>query len=101
MGVDFRDYDNDGRPDIVVTDLAKQVYALFHNDGNGMFSYRSMETGLGVLTAGSSGWGMRLEDLDNGRLERLIRGPKPCYGQRGDPQPITPLLASSAASFQP
>ena len=65
MGVDFRDYDNDGRPDIVITDLAKQVYALFHNDGHGMFTYRSMQTGLGVLTAGSSGWGMRLEDFDN------------------------------------
>ena len=65
MGVDFRDYDNDGLPDIVITDLARQVYALFHNDGNGMFSYRSMEAGLGVLTAGSSGWGMRLEDFDN------------------------------------
>lgn len=65
MGVDFRDYDNDGKPDIIITDLARQVYALFHNDGNGMFSYRSMETGLGMLTAGSSGWGMRLEDFDN------------------------------------
>ena len=65
MGVDFRDYDNDGRPDIVITDLAKQVYALYHNDGNGIFSYRSMETGLGVLSSGSSGWGMRLEDFDN------------------------------------
>jgi enediyne biosynthesis protein E4 len=65
MGVDFRDYDNDGRPDIVITDLAKQVYALFHNDGNGLFSYRSMETGLGTLSSGSSGWGMRLEDFDN------------------------------------
>jgi enediyne biosynthesis protein E4 len=65
MGVDFRDYDNDGLPDVVITDLAKQVYALFHNEGKGMFSYRSMETGLGVLTAGSSGWGMGLEDFDN------------------------------------
>jgi enediyne biosynthesis protein E4 len=65
MGVDFRDYDNDGRPDIVVTDLAKQVYALYHNDGNGSFSYRSLETGLGTLSAGSSGWGMRLEDFNN------------------------------------
>jgi hypothetical protein len=65
MGVDFRDYDNDGLPDVVITDLAKQIYALFHNEGKGMFSYRSMETGLGVLTAGSSGWGMGLEDFDN------------------------------------
>lgn len=65
MGVDFRDYDNDGLPDIVVTDLAKQIYAVYHNDGKGSFSYRSLEAGLGTLSAGSSGWGMRLDDLDN------------------------------------
>jgi hypothetical protein len=65
MGVDFRDYDNDGKPDIVVTNLAKQVYALYHNDGNGSFSYRSLTAGLGGVTAGSSGWGTRLEDFDN------------------------------------
>ena len=65
MGVDFRDYDNDGRPDIIVTNLAKQVYAVYHNDGGGSFSYRSLDTGLGVLSAASSGWGMRLEDFNN------------------------------------
>ena len=65
MGVDFRDYDNDGRPDIVVTNLAKQIYAVYHNDGNGSFSYRSLQAGLGVLSAPSSGWGMRLEDFNN------------------------------------
>ncbi len=65
MGADFRDYDNDGRPDIVVTNLAKQVYAVYHNDGDGQFSYRSLETGIGTLSAHSSGWGMRLEDFDN------------------------------------
>lgn len=65
MGVDFRDYDNDGRPDIIVTNLARQIYAVYHNDGGGSFSYRSLQTGLGTLSAGSSGWGMRLEDFDN------------------------------------
>jgi len=65
MGVDFRDYDNDGRPDILVTDLAKQVYALFHNDDGANFSYRSRESGMGVLSGNSSGWGVRLEDFDN------------------------------------
>jgi hypothetical protein len=65
MGVDFRDYDNDGKPDIIVTNLAKQIYALYHNDGNGSFSYRSLAAGLGSATAGSSGWGIRLEDFDN------------------------------------
>jgi hypothetical protein len=65
MGVDFHDYDNDGRADILVTNLARQVYALYHNDGSGSFTYRSLETGLGNLSAGSSGWGIKLEDFDN------------------------------------
>ncbi len=65
MGVDFRDYDNDGKPDIIVTNLAKQTYALYHNDGGGTFSYRSLESGLGTLTTGSSGWGVGLVDFDN------------------------------------
>ncbi len=65
MGVDFRDYDNDGRPDILVTDLARQTYALFHNEGGGAFQYESLQAGLGALSSGSSGWGMRFEDFDN------------------------------------
>jgi enediyne biosynthesis protein E4 len=65
MGVDFRDYDNDGRPDILVTDLARQSYAVYHNEGRGTFSYRSLQTGIAALSGNSSGWGMRLEDFDN------------------------------------
>lgn len=65
MGVDFRDYDNDGRPDIVVTDLARQNYALYRNEGHGLFSYRSLQSGLTALSGPSSGWGVRLEDFDN------------------------------------
>ena len=29
------------------------------------FSYQSLQTGLGVLSSGSSGWGVGLEDFDN------------------------------------
>ena len=65
MGVVFQDYDNDGRPDVIVTELPREIYGLYHNDGNGSFSYRSLETGLGVLSSGSSGWGVGLEDFDN------------------------------------
>ena len=73
MGVDFRDYDNDGRPDLIVTNLAKQIYALYHNEGNGSFTYRSLETGIGTLSAASSGWGVRFEDFDNdGRKDLFI-----------------------------
>jgi hypothetical protein len=65
MGVVFQDYDNDGRPDVLITVLPREIYALFHNDGDGLFSYRSLESGLGLLSAASSGWGVGLEDFDN------------------------------------
>jgi hypothetical protein len=65
MGAVFQDYDNDGRPDILVTELPREIYGLYHNDGQGLFTNRSLETGLGAMTAGSSGWGVGLEDFDN------------------------------------
>jgi len=65
MGVAFADYDNDGRPDILVTNLALEKYALYHNEGNGHFEYASLTTGLAALTARSSGWGVGLYDFQN------------------------------------
>jgi hypothetical protein len=65
MGIVFQDYDNDGRPDIVVTELPREIYSVYHNDGGGSFSYRSLQTGLGVLSSGTSGWSVGLEDFDN------------------------------------
>jgi hypothetical protein len=65
MGIVFQDYDNDGRPDAIVTVLPREIYTLYHNDGDGSFSYRSLEAGLGSLTSDSSGWGVGLEDFDN------------------------------------
>jgi enediyne biosynthesis protein E4 len=65
MGVVFQDYDNDGRPDVIVTELPREIYGVYHNEGGGSFSYRSLQTGLGMLSSGSSGWGVGLEDFDN------------------------------------
>src|SRR5271155_5084378 len=65
MGVVFQNYDNDGWPDAIVTELPREIYGVYHNDGNGIFSYQSLETGLGILSSGSSGWGVGLEDFDN------------------------------------
>ena len=73
MGVDFADYNNDGWPDIVVTDLAKQRYALYQNNGDGTFTYMSTPSGLGTISLAHSGWGVRLFDFDNdGRKDLLI-----------------------------
>jgi hypothetical protein len=65
MGAVFQDYDNDGRPDIIVTVLPREIYGLYHNEGAGAFNYTSLESGLGAMTSGSSGWGAGLEDFDN------------------------------------
>jgi len=65
MGVVFQDYDNDGRPDVMVTTLPRQTYAVFHNDGNGAFSDRGLPTGVTMLSGVTSGWGIGLEDFDN------------------------------------
>jgi hypothetical protein len=65
MGVVFQDYDNDGRPDVIVTTLPRQTYAVFHNDGGGTFSDRGLQTGVSMLSGVTSGWGVALEDFDN------------------------------------
>jgi enediyne biosynthesis protein E4 len=65
MGVDFADFDNDGRPDIVVTDLSDQRYLLYRNNGDGTFSDVTDPSGVGRATLKYSGWSTRLVDLDN------------------------------------
>lgn len=72
MGVDFADYNNDGWPDIVVTDLANQRYALYQNNGDGTFNYVSTPSGLGSMSLTHSGWGVRLFDFDNDGWKDLL-----------------------------
>ena len=65
MGVDFADYNNDGFPDVVVDNLANQMYALYLNNGDGSFTYASSATGVARMTRLHSGWGIRFVDYDN------------------------------------
>jgi len=65
MGADFSDYDNDGRPDIVVTDLSNERYMLFRNNGDGTFRDVTNQSGLGSATLSFSGWSTRFFDYDN------------------------------------
>src|SRR6266550_415316 len=72
MEVDFADYNNDGLPDMVITDLSNQMYALYKNGGDGSFSYDSFTSGLGRMTLPHSGWGVRLFDFDNDGWKDLL-----------------------------
>jgi hypothetical protein len=65
MGVDFADYDNDGRPDIMVTDLGNQRYRVFRQGADGVFQDVTHASGVGAITLLFSGWSLRFFDYDN------------------------------------
>jgi enediyne biosynthesis protein E4 len=72
MGIDFQDYDNDGLPDLVITNLANQKYALYRNNGDGSFTYDTYVSGLASMTLLHSGWGIHFFDYDNDGLKDLL-----------------------------
>jgi len=72
MGVDFEDYDNDGWPDIVITNLAHQRYALYNNLKDGTFDYSTSVAGLNTISFLHSGWGVRFLDYDNDGWKDLL-----------------------------
>jgi len=72
MGVDFADYNNDGWPDLVITDLANQRYALYQNNRDSSFTYSSFTSGVARLTMPHSGWGVRFLDYDNDGWKDLL-----------------------------
>ncbi len=65
MGTDFRDYDNDGRPDIVLTALTGETFPLFRNQGQGLFADWTSRSQMGRLSNSYAGWGVGLVDFDN------------------------------------
>ena len=71
MGSDMRDYDNDGRPDLIFTALVGETFPLFRNTGAG-FRDVTYPSGVGALTVRRSGWGVTLADLNNDGWKDLV-----------------------------
>jgi hypothetical protein len=65
MGCDFKDFDGDGRPDIFLTNLVRDIFTLFVNEGSGLFADRSFPSGVGQASADNSGWSTKFLDADN------------------------------------
>ncbi|MDZ4797537.1 MAG: FG-GAP-like repeat-containing protein [Bryobacteraceae bacterium] len=65
MGVDFRDYDNDGREDLFITDLSNERFLLFRNVGNGEFADAAGVTGIAAASLPWTGWSTGLYDFNN------------------------------------
>jgi hypothetical protein len=66
MGADFRDFDNDGHPDVIVTAMINDTFPLFHNAGAPpWFEDWTVRSGLSLLTRQLTGWSVGLFDFDN------------------------------------
>ncbi|PYX28867.1 MAG: CRTAC1 family protein [Acidobacteria bacterium] len=65
MGADFRDIDNDGKPDIFETAMFGESFPLYRNLGEGQFQDITGTAGLITMTSRSTAWGVGIFDFDN------------------------------------
>jgi hypothetical protein len=65
MGVDSRDIDNDGFPDIVFVALPYETFPLFRNLGKGRFADITAASGMARLSAPMGGYSPTIADFDN------------------------------------
>jgi len=65
MGCAFGDYDNDGFPDIFITNYSDETNTLYRNDGEGFFTVRTAPLGLAAPSLHALGWGTGFYDLDH------------------------------------
>ena len=66
MGADFRDFDNDGLPDLVVSDMLNDTFLLFRNLGKrSQFDDWGERSGIQAGTRQLTGWGLGMYDFDN------------------------------------
>jgi hypothetical protein len=65
MGVDFRDLNNDGRPDIVLVALDKETFPVYRNDGKLGFTDVTAKSGMALLSSPMAGYSENIADFDN------------------------------------
>jgi hypothetical protein len=72
MGTDFRDIDNDGRPDIFQTSMFGEGFPIYRNLGSGQFQDVSASAGLTGGTSRLTAWGAGVYDFDNDGIKDLF-----------------------------
>jgi hypothetical protein len=65
MGSDFRDYNNDGYPDIFFSALERQTFPIFRNVAGKRFEEVTASSGMRTLCWPMAGFGVGLYDFDN------------------------------------
>ena len=65
MGLDWGDYDNDGKLDLCVATYQQEPKCLYHNMGEGLFNENSARLGLAEKTMPYIAFGVKFLDYDN------------------------------------
>jgi hypothetical protein len=65
MGLDFRDFNNDGYPDIAYVALNNQTFPLLENTGKGDFQEVTTPSGMREASIKMAGYGAGFYDFDN------------------------------------
>jgi hypothetical protein len=91
MGVDFRDIDNDGYPDISVVALDDETFPVFRNTGKGEFTDFTKESHMAALSQSMGGYSPTIFDFDNdgwkdifvtrGHVQSLLAEPRIAVAQ--------------------
>jgi hypothetical protein len=104
MGVDARDMDNDGRPDVFVTAMLNEAFPLYLNQGKNVFEETTAPSGLAKITRQKTGWSTGVYDFNNDGWKDIlvasgdVMDPRGAMGERV-PQPNTLLVNLGRARF--
>ncbi len=87
MGADWADYNRDGRLDLTVTDFQKEGFAIYRNEGGGLFLEVGNRMGVAAATYNRLGFGAKWIDMDNDRWPDVCYANGHVYDNVGDMEP--------------
>lgn len=105
MGADFRDLNNDGLPDLFVTALSNETFALYRNTGRGQFRDVTYASQVGFLSLPWGGWSTGIFDLNNDGWKDLfsagshVMDNEELYSSRASRQPNSVFVNLGGEKF--
>ena len=102
MGISVLDFNDDGRPDLWVTNFENDSFALYRNDGQATFTHASGTTGIFTIGSSYVGWGTVTDDLDNDGAEEIVvtNGHVEMFPRSGEVNQSPVLLRKRDGAFE-